>query len=440
MKESSQNTTHDPAVDASAINSPPNGNGGQIQDRNLTHLGLIIIFGIFATTLAQPQTLGRLPITFLLKEQLHVGPEKVASFFFLCGLAWYFKPFAGILVDAFPLFGTRRRWYMIVGSVFACASWIAIGFVPRTYEALLYTSIVINAFMVIASTATGAFLVEAGQSMGATGRLTSLRLLVQNVCTLIQGPLGGFLASGAFMVAAGANAFFIISMVPIVYFFLREKRQEVSSTQAFANAGRQLKIIGRSGTLWLAILFIGLFYFSPGFSTPLTFRQSDVLHFSKQFIGSLGSFQGAAGIIAAILYSFLVKKLPLRGLIFAGVATAASGTLLYLFYNSSTTAMIIDFQNGFFFTLAELALLDLAARATPKGCEGLGYSLILSMRNVALFGADWLGSYLADDKGAHWPFSNLVFLNAGTTAFVLILLPFLPNAIMRSKDAAAAAA
>ena len=77
--------------------------------------------------------------------------------------------------------------------------------------------------------------------------------------------------------------------------------------------------------------------------------------------------------------------------------------------------------------------MDLAARATPKGCEGLGYSLMLSIRNVAIFGADVVGSYLADHK---WPFANLVYLNAGTTAVVLILVPLLPATLMQSKDAA----
>ena len=94
---------------------------------------------------------------------------------------------------------------------------------------------------------------------------------------------------------------------------------------------------------------------------------------------------------------------------------------------------MIESQNGFFFGLAEVALIDLAARATPKGCEGLGYSLILSIRNVSLFGADVVGSFLADHQ---WPFTHLVFLNAGTTAIVLILVPFLPSALMQSKDAA----
>jgi hypothetical protein len=94
---------------------------------------------------------------------------------------------------------------------------------------------------------------------------------------------------------------------------------------------------------------------------------------------------------------------------------------------------LIESQNGFFAGLAEVALIDLAARATPKGCEGLGYSLILSFRNVALFGADVVGSYLADHK---WAFSQLVLLNAGTTAMVLVLVPLLPAALMQSRDAA----
>ena len=95
--------------------------------------------------------------------------------------------------------------------------------------------------------------------------------------------------------------------------------------------------------------------------------------------------------------------------------------------------LFIEPQNGFFFGLAELAILDLAARATPKGCEGLGYSLMLSIRNVAASGADVVGSYLADHN---WPFAHLVYLNAGTTVIVLILLPLIPAALMRSKDTA----
>jgi MFS family permease len=415
-------------TDAFAVPRP------KVEDRSLLPLALIIIFGIFASTMPQPQGLGKLPLQFLLKNEVHVTREQMAAFFFWCGLAWYLKPFAGILTDAFPFFGTRRRHYLLFSSALTALCWIGMAFLPHTYGALLLGAMIVNLSMVMGSTVTGAYLVEAGQRMGATGRLTALRMIVYNFCTLVQGPLGGLLATLGFTWATGANAALALTIFPVAFIYLKEQRvvQDRSSV-VFQNAGQQLKTIMRSPNLWLALLFIGLFYFSPGFSTPLFYRQTDELHFSKQAIGNLGVFSGAFAILAAILYSQLIKRFPIRLLLLLTVAASAGGTLFYLFYSSWIPAVLIECQNGFFFGLAEITILDLAARATPKGCEGLGYSLMLSIRNVAIFGADIVGSYLADHK---WPFANLVYLNAGTTAVVLVLLPLLPAALMRSKDAA----
>jgi MFS family permease len=403
-----------------------------IQHRDLRALALIIIFGIFSTTMAQPQALGRLPLQFLLKNDVHVTREQMAEFFFWCGLAWYLKPFAGILTDAFPFFGTRRRHYLLFSSALTALCWIGMAFLPHTFGALLLGAMTLSVFMVMASTVTGAFLVEAGQRMGATGRLTSLRMLVGNFCALLQGPAGGFLATAGFAWATGANALVALTIFPIAYFYLREQRvPQQGSAIVLQNARQQLKTIVRAKNLWLALLFIGLYYFSPGFGTPLFYRQTDTLHFSKQAIGNLGVFSGGLAILAAISYSQLIKQVNIRMLLFISIALAALGTLFYLCYSNYGRAVLIESQNGFFFGFAEVALMDLAARSTPKGCEGLGYSLILSIRNVALFGADIVGSALADHK---WPFHRLVYLNAGTTAIVLVLLPFLPAALMASKD------
>lgn len=412
--------------------TPPARDTGVLANISATNVAIIIIAGIFATTLAQPQVLGKLPLQNLLKNEVHASREAVAGFFFWCGMAWYLKPIAGIFSDAFPLFRTKRRHYILISTALSLVGWLALGKVPHTYQALLWACIILNLFMVIASTAVGAILVEAGQKMGATGKFTSVRLFVQNACTLIQGPLGGFLASGSFLVASGVNAVIVFSLFPVVYFLLKERPQEMGNKDAFANAGKQLRIIMRSPNLWWAIAFLGLFYFSPGFGTTLFFRQQDEFKFSTQDIGNFGVATGLCGLAAAVIYSQLIKRLTLRTMILIGVVTGALGNFMYLTYSKNFWwDCLIEGQNGLFFTLAELALIDLAARSTPKGCEGLGYSLILSIRNVALFGADVLGSKLADNK---WPFQNLVFLNSGTTLVVLILLPFLPAAVVAVRD------
>src|SRR5277367_1471268 len=133
------------------------------ENRGLLPLGLIIVFGIFASTMPQPQALGKLPLQFLLKNDVRVTREQMAAFFFWTGLAWYLKPLAGILTDAFPFFGTRRRHYLLFTSVLTALSWIGMNFIPRKYGSLLLGGMTVELFMVMGSTVIGAFLVEAGQ-------------------------------------------------------------------------------------------------------------------------------------------------------------------------------------------------------------------------------------------------------------------------------------
>jgi predicted MFS family arabinose efflux permease len=90
---------------------------------------------------------------------------------------------------------------------------------------------------------------------------------------------------------------------------------------------------------------------------------------------------------------------------------------------------------GFGFVMAECALMDLAIRATPKGSEGLGFSLMMSVRNLALFGTDALGSMLLDKL--HFSFTSLVFSNAVTTAITIPLVLLLPVSLVGKKDAEA---
>src|SRR5579872_5633781 len=78
---------------------------------------LLVVVGIMSTTLGQEQVLGRLPFLNLLKNSLHETRTATSAFFFMAGLAWYFKPAAGIITDAFPLFGSRRLSYLALCGV-----------------------------------------------------------------------------------------------------------------------------------------------------------------------------------------------------------------------------------------------------------------------------------------------------------------------------------
>jgi len=76
---------------------------------------IMVGLGAFVTTIAQPAVIGRLPLQLLLKNELHFNAQMLAAFLVVTTFAWNVKPLAGILSDAFPLFGTRRRHYMLLG-------------------------------------------------------------------------------------------------------------------------------------------------------------------------------------------------------------------------------------------------------------------------------------------------------------------------------------
>ncbi len=417
-------------MDQPVTETPPS----RVESKNISLIVLFVALGIFATTLPQPQVLGKIPLQNLLKSELHVSRTEMSGFFLICGLFWYLKPIAGILTDAFPLFKTRRRHYALFSACLAAVSWIGLAFAPHTYSALLIACVVVNLFMVMMSTVVGAVLVEIGQATGSVGRLTAVRQFSSNLAALIQGPLGGWLATGTLALACGVNSAFLLSIVPATYFLLKEKPVASKPIESLMNAKRQIGIVGKSPTFWWALVFITLFYFAPGFSTLLYFRQNDVLKLDQPHIGYLTSIGGLGGILGAVTYGFVARRFTLKTLLIFSVITACLATFLYLGYSGYTQAMVIDFSNGLFFGFAEVSFIDLAARATPVGCEGLGYSLILSFRNLALFGADFLGSLLADQK--HWPWESMVVLNGVTTGLVIFLLPFIPKITMASRDRA----
>lgn len=392
---------------------------------------VLIGAGFFATTMAQPAVL-RLPFQNLLKADLHVSREAMAAFFAVSALAWYFKPFAGILSDSVPLFGTRRRHYLLLSALAAGAAWALVGVIPRSYGTILAAVVAMNAMLVMGSTVTGGLMVEAGQRYGASGRLSSARYFVMNGCVLIGGPLGGFLAARAFGYTVATGALISLSVVPFAWWLLREPPVAQQNWQAWTEAKAQLRTLMRSRTLWSAAALMFLVYTMPGFATPLYYFQTDTLKLSQEFIGILILLAGAFGLLGALIYGLLCRRMNLRWMLTASIALGALATLGYLFYHSGTAAAIIESENGLLGTLAPLALMDLAVRATPRGSESLGFSLMMSVTNIGMALSDISGSWLIDHHFA--TFFNLVWINAGTTALVLLVIPFLPSALLDRPD------
>ncbi len=401
--------------------------------RELLYAFIVVFFGITAVTLSQQNAIALIPLKNLLKNELHESRAATAAFFFWLGLAWYFKPFFGIFTDAFPFLGTRRKSYIVTGAMLSVASFIALIYTPHRYANLLAMCIAINVFMVITSTAVGGFMTEKAQSFKASGRFASVFQVAYQTAGVVGGPLGGILAAMAFGWTSAASAAIMFLPIPAAIFFLKEKRINIDTQKLLGDAGKQLTRIVKAKTMWAAAGFSFLFYFAPGIQTALFYRQQNVLHMSTKQQGLMLFLQGIFATLAAIIYgTYAAKRWTLRKLLLWCIVAGAVAQICYAFYNSMGQAYIIESLWGLGWAAADMALIDLYMRATPAGSEALGFSLMVSVRNLSLFGADWIGSKAMDAYNLH--FSTMAIANGLISLIAVPIVFLLPGFIVDRRD------
>ena len=411
----------------------PSANPQAAGSRSLLYAGIVIVVGVIATTLAQTVILAYIPLQNLLKNTLHVDRSTTAAFLFWITMPWNVKPLFGMLEDVVPIFGSRRKSYLIIGGSLAAVSWFALTLIPIRYGTLLAICVIVSTAMVVASTAIGGFMVEAAKGSASSGRMTSLRNLAEQFSVLVSGPAGGFLgmlAIGWTGIACGGIAFLI---VPVALWFLREQPSQVARRGYLPAVAGQFRALIGAPAMWIAAAISALFYMAPGVQTALFYLQQNELHMSTETQGFMQLLNGAFGMLAAALYGvFLCKRFKLRSLLLICIVLGAIGNMIYWFYATLTQARVAESVYGFGFTMAEVAMMHVMVRATPPGSEALGFSLLMSVRNFCLYGGNYVGSYFID----HWhmTFHTLVLLNGGTSLLALPLVFLLPKVVTMVRD------
>ena len=398
----------------------------------IRYMSILLAVGWLGTNLAY--NIAGIPFQLLLKNEMKLSAPEISAFMFWAMSLNYIKPFAGILTDSVPLFGTRRRSYLLISLTLCGLGWLLLSLVPRRYGILLTTYFLMYAMVVFISTTLGGVMVEIGTRFKIAGRLTAQRIAMFKVGALFGSPLGGYLATRPFVLTASIVAGLHFMLIPFVFLRLKETRNVGINREVWKDAGDQLRGLVKNRTLLIAAVMICLIAIAPGFNTPLLFYQTDTLKFDPQFLGYLAFVHAAFGISAAVIYRWACVRLSLKTLITSSIIIHAVGTLFYLGYQSRGSAIAITALEGIAQTLALLPVYDIAARATPKGSEALGYSIMMSAWNLTGGLSDWTGSVIY--SVFNLTFQNLVWLNSATTLLALIAVPMLPAVLLNQSDSA----
>jgi MFS family permease len=379
------------------------------------------------------------PLTHYLKESQNWTPVQIAAGLAVLDIPWIVKPLYGMLSDFLPLFGYRRRSYLLLANVCAIAAflWTTQVLAPGSIVfALLLTAIA----MAASSTVCGALLVENGQKHRASAAFINQQWLWFNVAVMAASLLGGELIeylspAGAMHAAAAIAAIAPVAIVVSALWLVDETPARINLVE-LRSALRGFLDTFRSRTLWLIAAFLFCYYFSPGFGTPLYFHMTDHLRFSQGTIGMLSSVSAGGWIAGGLIYRFLLRGMATRALLNLSILCGTLATLAFLGLVDEATAIVVYFLGGVASMIANIATLTLAADHCPKRSEGFAFAALMSVINLATPLSDTIGAFLYEHAFAS-SLTPLIVVSAAFTAFVFVLVPLLDRGIARTSSEAA---
>lgn len=382
-----------------------------------------------------PNGLAALPgltVSFLLKDVLKMTAEQAAYFAAITIVGWAIKPLWGIISDTFPVFGYRRKSYLIFTSVFAAAIWLVLGRIENystsTLILLFSLSSVSYAFMDVLC---DALMIERGKAHNLTGRFQSIQWTAVYVASIFAALGGGWVAEHLKpQTVFSLNGIFPVIILAAALLFIHEEKNPAVREQ-IGRSWQSLKTAFGGRTLWLLGFFLFFLAFSPSFGAPFFYYSVDNLKFSKFFLGAVGAVGSAAAALGAVLYSRYYRRFETRPLIKAMIVIGVVATLSDLVYFTPPVTQNLFLARAIYVTLTAilgvvgaftfLTMMNAAALATPRYSEGTTFAVLTSFWNVGLMGSAALGGFLFGKIGLQ----PLIIVSAVFTAAAWFILPYL---------------
>jgi hypothetical protein len=367
------------------------------------------------------------PLNFYLLKTFDWDATKIAAMVNVLAFPWFIRPVYGIISDFVPIFGYRRKLYLVLANMFAVIGYLLL--TQMTSPAQIGFALVLTALgLAVSSTLCGAVLVENGKRSGLNSKFVTQQWLwfyIANVCAMIIGGqlCKSFAPETALHLAAGVIAVTIVGAVVGCWFLIDEQKTTVD-LQAMKRGFKSLGGAMTSRTLWIVGSFIFCFYFSPGLGTPLYVHMTKTLHFGQDFIGILGAITAVGCIAGSLLFKYLSRRFPMKNLVYITIMLGAVAQGTYVLLGTQESAVILNLVNGACNMMAVLSIFTLAADHCPDGSEGFTYALLNSIHNATTPISNQVGSYLYDHTFNH-NLIPLVMVSATVTAMSLILIPLL---------------
>lgn len=394
--------------------------------------------------------LSRLAVSFYLKDDLHLDPAETAVITGFSALPWLIKPVYGFISDSVPLFGYRRRSYLILSGLFGALSWsLMASLVDGKYSA---------AFCILLGSLSVAFSDVVVDSMvveRARGESQSVSGSLQSLCWG-SSAFGGIVSSyfsGSLVDAYGVR--FVFGVTALLPLLTSAVAVLVTEQRVLGSArGQNLNLAGpnflqsskqnviqlwdavKQPTVLLPTIFLFLWQATPQSDSAMFYFTTNKLGFTPEFLGRVKLVTSVASLIGVGLYNGFLKNVPLKKIFLATtiIGSALGMTQVFLVTGLNRSFGISDewFAIGDSLILTVLGqasfmpVLVLAAKLCPEGMEATLFATLMSISNGGSVLGGLIGAGLTQLFGVTKDsFDNLAFLIILCNLSSLLPLPLL---------------
>jgi hypothetical protein len=430
-------TTDRAAATVASVALTPTSLPYSVRQRIFLYLGVLIVLLAFG---APAGGLIDIPISFFLKNKLHLEAHELADFRLVSAVPLYLSCVFGFVRDTWNPFGMRDRGFMLLFGSATAGLYIFFAFTPVTYVTLLVAVVLLTTSFLFVASAQNGLTSTLGQQHAMSGQISAVWNIFASIPTVAALLMGGTLSNllekrnpdqaGCILFLVGAAI--MASVAAYAVWKPRSVFDNVPNEHATATHPlKDLKRLVRHWPIYPALLIWLLWNFAPGSATPLQYYLQNTLHAEDAQWGQWNAIFAASFVPTFMLFGLLCRSLPLRTLLLWGTAVAVPQFVPLLFVNSITGALIAAVPIGLMGGVATASYLDLIIRSCPPGLQGTmlmmsgGFNIIVSR-----FG-DVLGTHLYDYYGS---FAACVIAITGVYALILPTLLLVPKRLIATAD------
>src|SRR6185503_13549937 len=147
-------------------------------------------------------------LLFFQKEALGITPADAAAIAFWVALPWSTKMVAGVASDSYPIFGSRRKAYLLMGALFSLAGYALLATVVAGRGGYLAAMVLVTIGFMVQDVVADALSVEVARSDEEIAQVQALGRMA-----LLGGGISVGYISGRLAGAIGPRGVFAAAMI-----------------------------------------------------------------------------------------------------------------------------------------------------------------------------------------------------------------------------------